>query len=543
MTKTQVLIAGGGPVGMTLALELARYGVPSILVERNATTTRHPKMDLTNGRTMELFARLNITEKLRDAGVPRENPFDIAWITSLSGHELHRFHYPSANEFTEQIRTRNDGTQPSQAPLRVSQIDIEPVLKALIDQSPLVDVRFDTAFERIIEEKDDHLVVEIKNQSSGKIDHVSCAYLAGCDGGGSRVRRRAGIELDGDMHVAGAYMVHFRSNDIGLLQKWGITWHYQTGSGTLIAQNDRDTWTLQAWLPPGDTGETWRAEEVLEAWVGTHFDYEILQANPWTAHFVVSQSYRKGRILLAGDAAHQYIPTGGYGMNSGIADAIGLAWVITANLQGWGGSALLDAYEQERRATAWQCLNASKRHMAVRAEIGRLYQLAGELEGADESAVARRESLAAQIAALGNAENESWGVELGYRYLSPVIACDEDTAGVVMDPLHYSPLTEAGFRLPHLFLENGESIHSKLGLQFSLIVFEDDIAADAMISLFAETASHMGVPLTVVKVVEDQAKAIFKKRYILVRPDQHIAWSGDDLPDNCEALLRKVTGR
>jgi 2-polyprenyl-6-methoxyphenol hydroxylase-like FAD-dependent oxidoreductase len=92
-----VLIAGGGPVGMTLALFLAHYGVRSILVERNPETTRHPKMDLTNGRSMELFKRVGIADKLRDAGVPRENGFDITWVTSVSGRELYRFKYPSAN--------------------------------------------------------------------------------------------------------------------------------------------------------------------------------------------------------------------------------------------------------------------------------------------------------------------------------------------------------------------------------------------------------------------------------------------------------------
>jgi len=127
LIETPVLIAGGGPVGMTLALNLARYGVRSMLVERNAQTTRHPKMDLTNARSMELFKRLGLAEPLRDAGVPRENAFDISWINSLAGHELHRFHYPSANAKRAIIRAENDGTHAGEPPLRVSQVEIEPV--------------------------------------------------------------------------------------------------------------------------------------------------------------------------------------------------------------------------------------------------------------------------------------------------------------------------------------------------------------------------------------------------------------------------------
>ena len=152
--QTPVLISGAGPVGMTLALELARYGVRSILVERNATTTRHPKMDLTNGRSMELFHRLGLESKLRDVGVPRENCFDISWITSFAGHELHRFKYPSADQARMEIAARNDGSQASEPGLRVSQIVIEPVLKTAVDANPLIDVRFGTAFERIVAQDD-----------------------------------------------------------------------------------------------------------------------------------------------------------------------------------------------------------------------------------------------------------------------------------------------------------------------------------------------------------------------------------------------------
>lgn len=278
---TPVLIAGGGPVGMTLALELARYGVRSVLVERNPSTTSHPKMDLTNGRSMELFHRLGLAEKLRDVGVPRDNCFDISWITTLAGHELHRFTYPSANGARAEIAERNDGSQASQPPLRVSQIVIEPVLKTAIDANPLIDVRFGTAFEKLIEQDDDGVTSQVRG-ADGIVTRVRSRFLAGCDGGGSAVRRDLGIELEGDFNVASAYMVHFRSTARDILQRWGIAWHYQSGIGTLIAQNDKDTWTLQRWILPGMDPAAMHPEQVLEEWVGTKFEYEILQANPWS---------------------------------------------------------------------------------------------------------------------------------------------------------------------------------------------------------------------------------------------------------------------
>lgn len=534
--ETPVLIAGGGPVGMTLALNLARYGVPSILVERNPATTRHPKMDLTNARSMELFKRLGLTEKLRDAGVPRENAFDILWITSLVGHDLHRFHYPSANAKREIIRAENDGSHASEPPLRVSQVQIEPVLKAAIDANPLVTVRFGTTFERIVAQDDAGVTAEISDSETGARETVRCQYLAGCDGGGSRVRRAIGVELDGEMAVAGAHMVHFRTNDRELLQRWGPVYHLQTGGGTIIAQNDDDIYTLQAWLIPDLGIEDMRPEDVLEGWIGKKFDYEILQANPWTANFVVAQKYRSGRVLLAGDAAHQFIPTGGYGMNSGIADAAGLSWALAANVLGWGGDALLDAYEAERLPTAWWHLEAARRHMGVRMEIGQVYAEAGDLTSEGPEGDARRAEASRKIEALGNAENESWGIEFGYRYdASPVVSAEPDPPAI--DPLTYHPTTWPGARLPHIFLEDGVSIHDKLGLFYTLIAIDDFDSAS-----IEAAAAELDLPLEIVRLARPDLRDLYERNLILVRPDQHVAWRGDALPDDLGALLKQVSG-
>lgn len=533
--NTEVVIAGAGPVGMTLALELARYGVKSILLERNETTTRHPKMDLTNGRSMELFARLGIVNALRDVGVPRENPFDISWVTSLSGHELYRFLYPSSNDYEARSRAVNDGSFPAEAPLRVSQIDIEPVLKSFVDKNPLVDVRFGVAFEDIVENAEGGVKVRIKSENSGKEEEISALFLAGCDGGGSRVRRRLGIGLDGEEEVAGAFMVHFRSTDTELLQRWGATWHYQNGAGTLIAQNDKDTWTLQAWLPPGEDGSEWKAEEVLEGWIGRKFNYEILQANPWRAHFVVAKKYLDGRVVLAGDSAHQYIPTGGYGMNSGIADAIGLAWVLASNIQGWGGIDLLKAYQEERLNTAWWHLDAAQRHFQVRQKFTAAYMEAGDIDSDTVEAEANRAALAEKCKALGNAENESWGVELGYRYQSRAI--DNEPEMPSINPLTYEPSTEPGKRLPHYYLESGESVHGLLGTGFNFLVTED--CGEESLASINDYAESISMPMHIVRVSGSKARAIFDAKYLLVRPDLHVAWRGNEIPGNFAEIVQR----
>lgn len=536
ITDVPVLIAGGGPVGMTLALELARYGVRTLLVEKNPSTTRHPKMDITNGRSMELFRRLGIVNNLRAAGVSADNPFDVSWITSLTGHELHRFRYETPNEFGDRIRRDNDGRQPVEPPLRVSQVVIEPVLKAAIDANPLIDVHFGTRFSRIISQDEKGVTSEVIS-SSGEVVVIRSAYLAGCDGGGSKVRADIGIGLDGEFEFARAFMVHFRSDDRALLQRWGQTWHYQNAFGSLIAQNDTDIWTLQAWILPGMDESQMTAESVLEGWVGRSFDYEILQANPWGAHFVVAQKYVNGRVALAGDAAHQYVPTGGYGMNSGIADAAGLGWVLAALVNGWGGPHLLDAYERERRPVAWNCLSASKRHMGVRMAIGDVYLESGDLEGEAPDFEHRRAEAARRIEALGNAENESWGVELGYRYDgSPIIFSHEDAP--VVDPLVYEGSTWPGGRLPSVFLDDGSALHDHLGLYFTLIVMNgEDVSA------FVNAASERGVPLKVIRPDDPAARRVLDHGIILVRPDQHIVWRGSEVPVECAYILDVATGR
>src|SRR5258708_10178350 len=180
MKSVPVLIAGGGPVGMTLANVLAHFGIPSMLVEKNTTTTRHPKMDITNSRGMELCRRFGLSDALRKVAVPEDHPFDVSWITSLAGYELHRFRYMAPSEFRKHILTKNDGTQPLEPPMRVSQIEIEPVLKKAIDARPEVEVRFGVAFESF-EEKHDRSIAALRETARDPQDphtyhHISTAY-------------------------------------------------------------------------------------------------------------------------------------------------------------------------------------------------------------------------------------------------------------------------------------------------------------------------------------------------------------------------------
>ncbi len=512
MKKIPVLIAGGGPVGMTLARTLSLFGVRCLLVERNPTTTRHPKMDITNGRSMELFRRLGLVDKLRAVGVPEENNFDISWITSLAreqgGRELHRFRYPSVVEKRAEILGRNDGTQPREPAMRVSQVVIEPVLRDAILNDPLIDARWGVAFEDF-EQDDTGITATLHVTETGATETVRCDFLAGCDGGSSTVREGLGIGLEGRAQVAHRYMIHFRSDARDLLQAFGIAWHYQRATGTIIAQDDREIWTLQTRLPPGSDPAGIDPHKMLDDFAGRNFPREILVANPWFTHLLLADRYSEGRVFLAGDAAHQYIPTGGYGMNTGIADAVDLGWKLAAAVKGFAAPGLLASYERERRPVGYRNRLASERHTGVRLEIAELYRTIG-----DPAALGRA------IAALGNAENESWGIEFGYRY-----------DGVEGDPVVYRPTTAPGARLPSTFLRDGSALYDRLGPWFTLLRF-----GDADPSPLIDAAP---VPLETVIVDDPSIAPIYEAKLVLVRPDTHVAWRGNDC-SNGRGVWRKV---
>lgn len=509
-----IFIAGGGPVGMTLALELAHHGVRSVLVERNPTTTRHPKMDLTNGRSMELFRRLKIADDLRAVGVPPSEPLDIVWATKATGHVLHRFAYPSPDGARDRARVANDGSHTLEPGMRVSQIILEPVLKAKIDASPLVDVRFGWAFESF-EQDADGVSITIRNSESGAAEIVRTRYLAGCDGGGSKVREQAGIALEGQFAIAGAYMIHFRSTAYDVLARFGIAYHLQTGLGTIIAQNGKDIWTLQS-IAPAET----KPDDLLRQFVGQDFDYEILVSNPWTPHMVLAERYRDGRVFLAGDAAHQVIPTGGYGMNTGVGDAVDLGWKLAAVVNGWGGEALLDSYEWERHKIGAQNRAQAMQHMLVRVAITEAImeaQAEGDLDAL--GAAPRRVALGKKIAALGNAENECWGIEHGYSYAGSAVICAEDGDEEAFDPLVCKASTAPGNRFPNYYLADGTAILDLLGPELTLLAI-----GDVDTSAARSAAQRLGMPLSIVELEEEPIFERLHSNLILVRPDQHIAW-------------------
>ena len=537
---TSVLIVGGGPVGLTLALTLARFGIGCMVVERAAGATQHPKMDITNGRSMEIFRMLGVADAIRAAAVPDHICHDVSWATSLTGHEIYRFAYPGPAEARETYRRRNDGARALEPDVRISQIVVEPLLRDAALASPHVTIRYGAEFLDF-EQDADGVTSRVEIAETGEIRDLRSRYLAGCDGGNSRVRRQLGIGLSGEANIRTRYSVHFISRDQAAFEPWGPAWHYQSPvHGTLVSQDGKERYTLHSYLADGETPETVNPYDKVKSFVGADFDFEPLRALDWQNNLLVAEGYRDRRVLLAGDAVHQYIPTGGYGMNTGVGDAFDLGWKLSAVIQSWGGDGLLDAVREERQPVARRNREGSKRHAEARLAIGEIWPDGIDAAGPEGERI--RAELAEGIGKIGNAENESLGIELGYGYAGSSIVCNEDSDETQDDPLVYVPTTTPGYRPPGIYLGDGTPVFDRFGPWFTLLDFGLDFGSDGAAGAFEAEAETLGVPLRTVSVEDDHARSLYGYDLVLIRPDQHVAWRGNRAPGNLAGILRRVSG-
>ena len=541
-SRRSVLISGAGPVGMILALELSLHGIESTLVEQAPQTTRFPKMDLTNARSMELLARLGLTEEIRSVGVGPTYSHDVVFCTSMAGPEVGRWSYPSVEQMSEWIASHNDGTTPAHAWQRVTQIEVEKLLMRRCQADENIEVLRPWRVSDVAH-ADDGVTVRIVSPVGGA-DHVLEAdYLVGCDGAGSVVRRAMHLDMEGDRGVITFCQVHFKSRDLQTLHAHGQFWHtffVGGGVGAIIAQDERDTWTLQtSAITDGVRTEDIDKQQLLDAVCGKHLEVdEVLQSSVWQANVLVADHYRLGRLFVAGDAAHEVIPTGGYGLNTGIADAVNLGWKLAAVINGFGGDDLLDSYEAERRPVALLARDWSFRHLNVHVKAQELAQR-DLIESDSPQAAAHRQALADYFAA-NTGEHESYGVEMGYRYHSAVVAREGDGDDIaVADVAGYVPTTAPGARAPHVRLADGTSLVDAYRNAFTLVSFIGREVAEGLSAAAAET----GVPLEILEIDDVNARRIYERDLVLVRPDGHVAWRGDQLPQDVRALLSTVTGR
>ena len=530
---TQVLIAGAGPVGLTLAIDLGQRGVRCTVVERNPGPSPYPKMERCNARTMEIYRRMGIAERIRDAGYPRDNPMDVFIVTSLTEAPILHLPYPSVTELKRRAAALNDGTQPLEPYQIISQYTLEPLLKAVAGATPGITLRYGCELASFTQDAGG--VTARLRRADGGGESVRALYLAGCDGGTSTVRGQLGIRLEGEPGILELWQALFRCDDLYERIPIGKGRHYHVADDKatqLIVQDSTRHFTLHTVAPDEDTVRR-RFGEVI----GLPLRYEMLSANRWTQRLMLAGRYGEGRVFLAGDAAHLVVPTGGLGMNTGVGDAIDLAWKLAGTLAGWGGPRLLASYAIERRQIGMRNLAAS-RH----ASLGRRkWRAAWRPEIGEDSPAGRaaRDNLARIADVEQRKTNEILGIELGYRYIDSPLIAREPGEAPDPDAMAYTPTTWPGARLPHLWLADGGALHDRLGAGYTLLRLADKAADTAALE---HALSATGAPFEVRTFGETPLREVYGCDLLLLRPDLHIVWRGNAPPADPAALAAMATG-
>jgi 2-polyprenyl-6-methoxyphenol hydroxylase-like FAD-dependent oxidoreductase len=533
--ETPVLIAGGGPTGLVLASVLSRYGIGCVLAERNTHTTLFPKMDVTNGASMELLRRLGVDEELRRVGVAPQHSFDVIFAPGLDGPEITRWALPSVDDQRSALRRLTDGARPGQPWQRCSQAIFEAMMMDRAKRDPLIDVRQGWRLETCAQAGDavDATLVD----DAGESVQVQARYLVGCDGASSRVRSQLRIAMDGVKDITTFALVHFRSADLANLHALGQFWHlYTTDGAVVIAQDEVDTWTLHHDLGPDidDPDPIGDPREFVARALGRPIVIsEILASSVWRPNALLADRYGRDRILLAGDAAHTMIPTGGHGMNTGLGDAFNLGWKLAGTLHGWGGEGLLTSYEAERRPVGERNRNASVENVMVLLKYRDIVD--PNLIGQDsDEANAHRAAVAAFLTA-NNGENTSIGIELDVRYDDSPIVCTPDTEAPPWDRRAFAPTVRPGHRAPNVVVADGETLFDQFGPGYTLV---DAIGGPSDAKRLVDEADLVGLPMRHLILDDPRLRQLYRHRLVLVRPDLHIGWSGTTVINPTDVIAR-----
>jgi 2-polyprenyl-6-methoxyphenol hydroxylase-like FAD-dependent oxidoreductase len=536
VSDPQVLIVGGGPVGLTLAIDLGKRGIRAMLVEQKDAPQFLPKMERCNARTMEIYRRLGIADRVRVAGLGPDVPMDVFIALSLTEKPLVAHHYPSVNEARAEIKASNDGSLALEPYQLISQYTLEPLLKSIAEEIPNVSVRFGC---ELLSFTQDASGVTATLHSKGKTETVRADYLVGCDGGGSTVRKQLGIKLKGEANLLELRQALYRCDElydrlpIGDGPGHGRHYHVADGHNSfLIMQDSTKHWTLHAVVQRDEEMKT-----LFEQIVGVPVRYEMITCNPWRQNLLLAERFVEDRVFLAGDAVHLVIPTGGLGMNGGVGDAIDLSWKLAATLQGWGGPNLLHSYEIERRQVGERNVGASRYATLGRRRwrsLWRPYLRDKTPEGA---------ALRTEIARVADLEqrksNDMIGAELGYRYVDSPIVCD-----IPGGPEHlfrtYEPTTWPGARLPHVWLKDGAAIQDRLPGEGYVILRLGK--SEAEMAPLAKAIASFGAKVTALDIRDEAARAIFGRDLLLLRPDLHVVWRGNAPPEDPREVAAIATG-
>jgi len=529
--ESEVLIVGAGPVGLTLAIDLAWRGVDVTVVETRARAAPpDPKCNHVAARTMEIFRRLGLAEKVRNAGLPADYPHDISYRTTFTGQELARIPIPCRRDRFTMTDGPDCNWPTPEPPHRINQIFLEPILFEHAAVQPRIHIINRTSVEDVVVQ-DTSADVTLRDLETGAVRRLSCRYLIGCDGARSVVRKAIGAELTGDAVVQRVQSTFIRAPDLIDRQQhasaWGTGAINPRRSGMVYAIDGRERWLVHNYMKPAETDfDSVDRDACIRTilGVGADFSYDIISREDWYGRRLIANKFRDRSAFVAGDAAHIWVPYAGYGMNAGIADAMNLSWLLAAHLNGWAPASILDAYEAERWPITSQVSRFAMSH--AEAEIRRRGAVPDDIEDAgSQGELARREvgRLAYEI----NVQQYACaGLNFGTYYdRSPIIAYDgAEHPAYTMNS--YTPSSVPGCRTPHVWREQGGSLYDEMGPEFTLLRFDPALDVAAL----EAAARSKGVPLRVLDIEKNSAAIFDGNALVLSRPDQHVAWRGIGRP-------------
>lgn len=529
----EVIIVGGGPVGMGLAIELGQRNIRCIVVERYEKPQPIPKGQNLTQRTMEHFHAWGAEKELRAARtIPPEygiggltahgtllGPYSYDWLQ----RDLVKPYYYTANE-------------------RLPQYATEAVLRARAAQLPSVQLL--TGHDAVEIAQDDGGVsvqVNARGDSEGAPRVLRAAYVVGCDGARSRVREQSGITQTRTDHDRLMVLLVFRSTQLHeLLARFPGKSYYNVlqrelkGYWKFFGRVDLgSTWFFHAPVPPGTTAENFDFKAYVQEAVGAPFEVEFEHIGFWDLRFMLADRYRKGRVFVAGDAAHSHPPYGGYGVNSGLEDARNLGWKLAAVLQGWAGDALLDSYDAERRPVFRSTIDDF---------IAKSIETDREFLESHDPARDREAFEAAWHARAHGAVGEVHAFEPNYEG-SPVLGQQANDTAVCSAKGSHRFDARAGHHLAPAQLPDGRNVFEAFGAGYTLLA----MGAEALtVQRFAAAAQQAGLPLTVVQTPREGEAARYEAALVLVRPDAFVAWASPSAEVDeatVQAVLRRVQGR
>ncbi len=536
MTSTEetfVLIVGGGPVGLTAALDLAQRNVPGILITENVVTAQHPRCNFVNGRTMEHFRRLGLADAIRAIAPLAKTRPRVAFATRFCGYEF-------GSIDLLQSRFETPGPEPG---VNISQLFLEPLLRDCAERASSVDVRFGWRLTAFAVEQNG-AIASVEDVRSGERKCIRARYVIGADGARSPIRRHFGIAMAGDegriadAFVSGTMITYFvRAPTLmaeSRRQPAVLTWIVNHDLRAFVfSQDGGERWIIHYQVPDGVRWQEVQSEVVLRGVFGKDVPYEIITLGPWAGGLsLVADTYRMGPVFLAGDAAHLYTPLGAFGMNTGIGDAMNLTWKIGAIHAGWGGERLLDSYEAERRPIGFR---NSKIGIHCSKRKGK-WDIPKEIEFDDQAGEFARARFGDFVVVDDLDEYDTFGLQFGECYQGSPIVHQNDRHPPPDTWAIYTPTDFPGARSPHFWFGPGRSVYDLIGKDYTLLDFDSGIPLDAL----REAARCRNMPLTVLNC--GSIERGHGSRLVLTRPDQHIAWHGDTLPSDSLTLVDRVRG-